>query len=211
LSGGFTRGALAEGSRLGVLQSRQPTLTRRSRAQCPLVRPEVIAPLSFSFVPNHSREMCSFINVPPRAPTKPNMRKPGGSLYYSSTNRTMDLPAALACDIDVVVKVLPFIHVMTQRSPRVPPGVPAAGVEGVDHHGLSAQRSPGPARGPSFKWRRRRPPCAQRSELAKGPARRARCATVGASRKSERHLEPERSHHAHGLKVQSAYAPPQRK
>ena len=121
-----------------MLQSRQPTLTRRSRAQCPLVRPEVIAPLSFSFVPNHSREMCSFINVPPRAPTKPNMRKPGGSLYYSSTNRTMDLPAALACDIDVVVKVLPFIHVMTQRSPRVPPGVPAAGVEGVDHHGLIA-------------------------------------------------------------------------
>jgi len=37
---GFTRGVLAEGIRLGMLQSRQPTLTRRSRAQC---RPEVFA------------------------------------------------------------------------------------------------------------------------------------------------------------------------
>jgi len=30
-----------------------------------------------------------------------------GSLYYSSANLTMELPAALACDINVVVEVAP--------------------------------------------------------------------------------------------------------
>ena len=73
----------------------------------------------------------------------------------------MGLPAALACDVGVVKgapvavtvgartdglavreTVLSFILVMTRRSPMVPPGVPSAGVEGVDHHGLSDQRSP---------------------------------------------------------------------
>jgi hypothetical protein len=74
-----------------------------------------------------------------------------GSLYYSITNLTRDLPADLACDVDVVEgapvtvvgarrdgvavrqTVLGFILVMTQRSPKVPPGVPAAGVEGDLH------------------------------------------------------------------------------
>ena len=34
--------------------------------------------------------------------------------------------------------VLRFVLVMTQSSPRVPPGVPDAGVEGVDHYVLTA-------------------------------------------------------------------------
>ena len=77
-----------------------------------------------------------------------------------STSQTMHQPAALACEIDVgvVVEVTPvavgvgarkdglavgesvlrFVLEMAQSSPRVPRGVPAAGVEVVDHHVLTA-------------------------------------------------------------------------
>ena len=38
-----------------------------------------------------------------------------GSLYYSITNLTLDLPAALACDIDVVVEGAPVVVVVRAR------------------------------------------------------------------------------------------------
>jgi hypothetical protein len=47
--------------------------------------------------------------------------------------------------LEVVESVLRFVRVMTRSSPRVPPGVPAAGVESVEHHVLAAVVSTEPA------------------------------------------------------------------
>jgi hypothetical protein len=62
-----------------------------------------------------------------------------GSLYYSSTNLTMDLPAPLACDINVVVKGAPVVVAVGARKDGLAvresvlnfilPGVPDTGVD----------------------------------------------------------------------------------
>jgi len=98
------------------------------------------------YVREHPIDMGSFTNeVTPLAPTKSNTRGSRlGSLYYSSTSLTMDLPAALACDIYVVVE-----------------GAPVAVVDGACKDGLAVgesvlsfilvmtQIAKGPAQGPS--------------------------------------------------------------
>jgi hypothetical protein len=67
-----------------------------------------------------------------------------GSLYYNSTNLTMNLLAALACDIDVVVEGAPVVVVVGAREDGLAvrgsvltfilPGVPAAGVHQRTSH-----------------------------------------------------------------------------
>jgi hypothetical protein len=53
-----------------------------------------------------------------------------------------------------VVEAVDHCMLTVQRSPRVPPGVPAAGVEGVDHHVRTAMVSTKPAIERVSSWTR---------------------------------------------------------
>jgi hypothetical protein len=150
LSSNGNRSPVSAVTHAGTSLSPQQSMSSRSSMSWGQVR------LRLCFLAPMFRERVPFIKkITPRAPTEPKTRGSRlGSLIlldYSTTILTMGLPAALG-DVGVVVgapvavavgartdglavreTVLSFILVMTRRSPKVQPGVPAAGVEGVDH------------------------------------------------------------------------------